>query len=642
MRRLGIISFFALLLLAYSSGLNGHSCSGMHLYNLLNLQTHVSDSGLLLYDVHHYNINLEISDTSTYLKGYSEVLATVLGTLDELVIELSSDLVVDSVILEDRAVNDFTHESDLIRIEPPEPVRAGDRFFLRVYYHGIGGQSGIFAGISNRTDKEWGNRVTYTLSEPFRALDWFACKQVLSDKADSADINITVDEGLMAGSNGLLVRVDSLPGNKIRYNWRTRYPVAYYLLSISVSRYTDYSIYTDAGEGNDSILIQNFIYDAPDYLERNREQIDATADLIRLYSDLFSDYPFAGEKYGHCLAPMGGGMEHQTMTTLSGFGFNLVAHELTHQWFGDHVTCAGWQDVWVNEGFASYGEYLALEFLRTPREAAQWMEQAHLWALSEPQGSVYIPVADANDPVRIFSRSLSYKKGAALLHMIRYELGNDSVFFETLARFQDRYADSIATGRDFLEVLNETSGNSYDWFFDQWYYGQGFPYFQFIWWQERDSVIIEIRQTPSSMVTPFFRTKLGLALQYEGGGDTLVQTRCDSSYMRIGIRLDRPVSAIIPDPDNWVLETSEVIKKSYNAGYFSVHPNPFGNELRVLFRTGSNKREIRLSDLTGKVLVEQSSAEGTVTLDTRNLRQGLYLLQVMEGKERYTAKVVRQ
>ncbi len=603
---------------------------------------HVRDSGLLSYDVSHYGISLEVSDTSTYITGHTDVLATALEPIDELVFELNTGLQVDSVFIDGQKIGSYTHSQDLIKFAPVVPLNEDSLFTARVYYHGVGGQNSFFAGISNRTDRQWGSRVTYTLSEPFRAFDWFACKQVLSDKADSADIYITVEENLKAGSNGILAGIDSLPGNKVRYRWRSRYPIAYYLLSLSVSEYKDYSFYIKLASLPDSILIQNYIYDVPGYFEQNKEDIDETADLIRLYSRLFSPYPFRKEKYGHCLAPMGGGMEHQTMTTLSGFGFNLVAHELAHQWFGDNVTCASWQDIWINEGFASYGEYLALEALKSRTEADFWMGQAHKLALSEPEGSVYIPEEDAGEESRIFSMALSYKKGAALVHMIRYELGDDSLFFETLASFQDQYADSVATGQDFLNVLNETSGTDFDWFFDQWYYGQGFPRFQFTWWQTSDSVLINIRQSGSSGKTPFFRTRLDLGLQLENGGDTTFRITCDRPGMKVGIRFEKPVVSLAPDPENWVLDQSQVYRKVVTNRYLSINPNPFGDELNIVFQEGIGNREIVLCDMSGKVIEKHFSTAGMVTLNTHDLSQGFYLLQVREGNDSYTARVVRQ
>jgi aminopeptidase N len=603
--------------------------------------THVRDSGLLLYDISHYGIFLEVSDTGTNITGHTEISASMLESAAELVFELSSELEVDSISLGDIEISSWKHDSDLIRISTQLPLQVTQQLCASVWYHGDPGTSNAYRGISNRTDPVWGSRVTYTLSEPFSALDWFVCKQVLHDKADSSDVFITVDEGLMAGSNGVLAGIDSLPGGKVRFHWKSGHTIAYYLLSLAVADYQDYSFHTHEYNGMDSIHVVNFVYDVPGYLEANREHIDETGDMIRLYSGLFSDYPYRDEKYGHCLAPMGGGMEHQTMTTLSSFHFTLVAHELAHQWFGDNVTCASWQDIWINEGFASYSEYLALEALESHAAAGDWMNNAHDWALREPEGSVYIPFEDAGNVNRIFSRSLSYKKGAALLHMIRYELGEDSLFFGTLSRFQELFADSVATGMDFLGVLNEVSGRDFSWFFDQWYFGKGFPHFRLTWWQTADSLSIDIEQSGSSEETPFFRTGLDLGLQFEEGGDSLIRIECTEPSLRVGIPLSKRVNDLHPDPANRVLNTSEVSTKTLSQGYLSVNPNPFGDELKVVFQTGTGKREILLTDLSGKVLDQQESTADMVRFDTRTLRQGLYLLQVREGTTRYSAKVVR-
>ncbi|MFC2115680.1 M1 family aminopeptidase [Bacteroidota bacterium] len=617
-------------------------CSGHHTYDMLNVPTHVQDSGLLQYDVNHYGISLEVNDTSTYISGYTEILATALDAIDELVFELNSVQEVDSIFLNEQKINSYTHANNLIKIAPGVNLMKDNQFKARVHYHGAGGQNGFYSGISNRKDGEWGSSVTYTLSEPFRASDWFVCKQVLNDKADSADIYISVAQNLKAGSNGILMSIDSLSGTMHRYHWRSRYPIAYYLLSFSVSKYRDYSFYAKASSLQDSLLIQNYIYDVPGYLEQNKERIDKTGEMIGLFSNIFIPYPFQKEKYGHCLAPLGGGMEHQTMTSLSGFGFNLVAHELAHQWFGDNVTCASWQDIWINEGFASYGEYLALETLKSRTEADLWMRQAHDWAFKEPAGSVYIPVEDADKVYRIFSNSLSYKKGAALIHMIRYEIGDDRMFFKIMANFQNLFADSVATGQDFLDVLNESSELNFDGFFEQWYYGQGFPQFQFFWWQTNDSLMIDIRQSGSSQETPFFKIPIDISLQFEDGRDSVVRIICDNPEMMINIPINRPVINLVPDPENWILDKSQVTRKVVPNGYFSVNPNPFGDNLNIVFHTGIGNRDIILSDLSGKVLEKHFSQEAKFILNTQGLRQGLYLLQVLEGDESYTTRIVRQ
>jgi aminopeptidase N len=635
------ISFLLSLFHAFA-GEQEHACSGHHGFGPAGAPTYVKDSALLDYDVHFYGIDLAVNDSSTYLEGSTEIGVTALSAMDEVVFELATGMTVDSVLLNGTKTAAWSHGNDLVRITLGQTIPAGTAFTTRIYYRGSGGGSGFFAGISNRYDPIWGKRVTYTLSEPFHALDWFACKQVLTDKADSADIFLTVGDHLKAGSNGVLEGIDSLPGNRVRYRWETRYPIAFYLLSLSVSEYSDYSYYLHPEESPDSFLFQNYIYDTPNYLPENKDAIDATGDMMELYSWTFGRYPFWQEKYGHCVAPMGGGMEHQTMTTLVNFGFNLVAHELAHQWFGDYVTCATWQDIWINEGFASYAEYLALEYLISRKEADYWMAGAHERVLTEPEGSVYIPLEEATDEFRIFSYALSYKKGAALLHMIRYELDDDSLFFDILQNFQEQFADSVATGDDFLQVLNETSGRDFDWFFEQWYYGQGYPEFNFTWWQTTDSLFIVAEQQGSSPATPFFRTTLDIGLGLEDGTNSTLQIPYDAPSKTIQIPLRQRVLEVIPDPANWIVDLSQVVYRQATNAYFSVHPNPFGDQLRIIFNTGAAEREILLTDINGRLVDRMNTYAWTVSIPTQNLSPGVYLLKVLAGHEEYTAKVVRQ
>ena len=199
----------------------------------------------------------------------------------------------------------------------------------------------------------------------------------------------------------------------------------------------------------------------------------------------------------------------------------------------------------------------------------------------------------------------------------------------------------MATGRDFLNILNEISGSDFEWFFEQWYYGKGFPQFQVIWWQKHDSVVIEISQTGSSGITPFFKTSLDLELRFENGGDTLLRISIDEPEIKIGIPLHKPVISLVPDPENWILDKSEVIYKTVRKEYFKVCPNPFGDELNIVFRNGTGDREIILSDLNGKILKRRHSTSGSYTIKTHDLVQGLYLLKVSEGNESYTARVIR-
>jgi aminopeptidase N len=610
--------------------------------NIKNLDNTPADSRLLLYDINFYYIDIEVNNSNTYIQGFTEIHGFSSADISELLFELSDDMTIDSLFLNGTADTGYVHSDDLIIISNDQPIRENEYFIARIYYHGIPVNDGFFSGVSNRTDYTWNKRVTYSLSEPFSAKDWFACKQDLTDKADSAYIFITTDTSLMAGSNGLLSCITSLPGGRHRFEWKTYYPIAFYLLSFAVGDYRDYSIYAHPGNNDDSLLIQNYIFDTIGFLEANRNDINTTADLIELYSRLFLMYPFRAEKYGHCYAPIGGGMEHQTMTTLSSFNFSLVAHELGHQWFGDYVTCASWQDIWINEGFASYTEYLALENLVSRKDADLWMTGAHETARTQPDGSIYIPEQDINDERRIFSGPLSYKKGAAMLHMIRYELNDDSVFFNTLKKFLELYKDSTATGLDFMGVLEDVSGQDFHWFFDQWYFGKGYPVFSMTWWQGKDTLFIASSQTGSSIETPFFRTHMDFRLRFVDRSDSIIRLDYTESDHTFYIPVSGVISDVLPDPDNWLLDVITILKKPLQNGTFIINPNPFTDEIWVEFNNSNIKREIIISDMTGKMLGRYETESAVISIPMKSIVRGIYLITVVENGESFTARIVKK
>ncbi len=384
------------------------------------------------YDVQFYFLNLNVSDSSTYLSGSTLIrIKSLVSQLQNIVFDFSVKLVTDSVTVNNHKVQ-FSHALDELTVTLANPADSGTTMNVEVYYHGLGKNSRVTEGIYNKYNVTWDKHITWTLSEPFSALNWFPCKQSLTDKADSVYMFLSTDKALKAGSNGLLTASVPLPGDRIRYEWKCRYPIDFYLISFTVSNYMDYSFYAHMKNYNDSILVQNYIYNDSTFFAQNKMNIDRTAEMISLFSDLFGPYPFRDEKYGHCVAPFGGGMEHQTMTTLVNFSFLLVSHELAHQWFGDAVTCSTWQDIWVNEGFASYAEYIASQYLNSQNDADVWMNSCTSIVKSMAGGSVYVPDNSVNDENRIFDYRLTYKKGASIIHMIRHEIGNDSIFFDAL------------------------------------------------------------------------------------------------------------------------------------------------------------------------------------------------------------------
>jgi aminopeptidase N len=472
-------------------------------------------------------------------------------------------------------------------------------------------------------------------------MNWFPCKQDLQDKADSVYVFLSTDSDLKAGSNGILTAQIPLPGNRIRYEWKSRYPVDYYLISFAVGNYMDYSFYARNAEGSDSILIQNYIYNHPDYFEQNKAAIDKTSEMMRLYSDLLGDYPFRKEKYGHCVAPLGGGMEHQTMTTLVNFSFLLVAHELAHQWFGDYVTCSTWQDIWINEGFASYGEYLANQYLKSQIIADTWMSGVHDYIKSLPGGSVYVPEEDAGNEDRIFDYRLTYDKGAAIIHMIRQEVANDSLFFRTFKTFLQKYRNGCASGVDFRDHLTEITGKDFTAFFDQWYFGEGYPIHSISWNQENDTLTINSLQTPSTG-NLLFTVPIEFRISSDSG-DTTITFRQSGSFNSWKIHFPGSITSVIPDPNRWLLWEATVLKNGGIKGSentFRIVPNPAKERVNVYYSNQAKPYMLYLADSSGKILFSRETAEEHSIVNLGKYTAGLYFIIIKDQNDVHQAKFI--
>ncbi len=646
---LTLFSVCFLLFGAYSQKANSHiDKSGAHKCSSHKCQSHQKiaykqTSLLNNYDVKFYKLDIKMENNSTYVSGNVIYDAVVMSAvLDTFAFELITNLSVDSVKI-NNVISTFTRQADETFVKVNPSIALGNSFRAQIYYHGdpsVGG--GFFSGISTDSSNfSWNNHVTWTLSEPFNAKQWWPCKQVLTDKADSVHIFITTSSTNKAGSNGLLTAVTPMPNGKSRYEWKSNYPINYYLISAAVSNYDEYNIYAKPTGLQDSILIQNYIY--PGCLGTYQVAIDETADMIELFSDLMSMYPFKDEKYGHCLAPLGGGMEHQTMTTLGYFQFWLIAHELGHMWWGDNVTCATWSDIWINEGFASYTEYLAAQYLQNQASADGEMLGVHNNVMSLPDGSVYIPPAMAVDDGRIFDGRLSYDKGSAIIHMIRFELQNDTVFFNTLRNFQTQYKDSNASGMDFKNVLETTSGMNFTDFFDQWYFGEGYPVYNISWHQSHpDTLIMDVNQSTSISITPLFKMLMEYKLQ-SVAGDTIVRVYQTANSNHFAILVDRAISGIEVDPNNWVLNQVGSITAMQDIDEsitFNIYPNPCKDELKINILSNNMGISAQILDITGRVISTQALSNNII--NTSELSKGIYFIRVFNENNTLTKKFIKE
>jgi len=582
--------------------------------------------GTNVYDVRYVHLDLELERSSNAVAGTVSTTAMALQPLNQYIVELHSNLSISNVSINGQGVP-YQRNGNVVTATLPNSIPQGQTFMASITYAGTPPNGGFFNGLSNGSSPSWGNQVTWSLSQPYSARDWWPVKQSLTDKIDSCRIWISTSNQNKAGSNGLLESITPLSNNRHRYEWVHRHPIDYYLLSVSVSTYVEYAI-TAYPVNSPPVYILNYIYDNPGTLPNFQADIDETVDMMEEFSELFGPYPFADEKYGHCMAPFSGGMEHQTMTTQGFFNRDLTAHELGHQWFGDHVTCSYWREIWLNEGFASYSEYLFREQIQNGN-ALGWMNATHTNVMSSPGGSVNVP--DTTDVSRMFSGRLTYDKGAAILHTMRSIINNDSLFFSGLRLYLQTYGGSTASVPQFKALMENHSGLNFSDFFQEWYYGEGFPTFSIEYLHLNDTLWLSVSQTTSVPTSvPFFHVPLELRVQ-RPSGDTVVRMNLTQPTSTAIVPCTGSLTGLVIDPNQWLINQDGSITMNGSLSMtewkstFQPYPNPTTDRLWL---TGLEENlPYTILDASGRARQKGlwNTAQG---ITTKTLSSGVYFLQI--------------
>lgn len=622
-----LIILFTLSFIQLHAQTNGYTCNKSKTY-----KHKVKSNTLPLnfiqemekYDVIHYDLDLTANNMNTNLAGTVKMTAIANENIDTVIFELFPSYTINTLLVNQNTAQYSWRETG---IHCKVNVKKGEKFTISTSYSGkapdqstnpLGG-----AGYSQKQSPSWKKNVSWTLSEPFSAYEWFPCKQSLTDKIDSVSVKITVPDSCMAGSNGLLQNITSLPNNQKCFYWKHLQPIDYYLISFSVANYTDYSFYAHPKDA-DSILIQNYVY--PNALSKFKNQIDNTADFIDYFSDIYSLYPFHKEKYGHCMAPISGGMEHQTMTTLGYFDDELVAHELAHQWWGNHVTCGSWSDIWLNEGFATYSEYLMLAKLFPSSEKAK-LNNIHSSVLSVSNGSTW--VKDSLNENSIFSRELVYNKGAAIIHTLRYIIQNDELFFQALRNFQSEFGFKTATAIDFKNSIEKTTGIDLTNYFNEWYYGEGYPTYSAKIYQKSDnsSELIITQKTSAPNVTPLFTNPIDIRIRRTNNTDTIIRIAINSNFQKNYFSKELGLKEVVDiDPINYIVNRVEQFTNNIDTlpENILIFPNPTQDYISIELKN-SVDAVAKILDMNGKIITEKSFSK-EIQLDLKNQSNGNYLL----------------
>lgn len=582
------------------------------------------------YDIKYHKLYINVNPGSGNVNGYVVSKFIPLSNADTMDFDAHNCLTIDSVIYHGNEVT-FSHSNNRLLITGLS-LMAQNLDSIIVYYHGTPVASG-FGSFYSSTQWLW------TLSEPFGAADWWPCKNDLSDKIDSIDICIEHPSSYVAVANGLEKSSIDLGNSRKLTHWQHRYPIAAYLVAIAVAPYQYFNTYVTLQDG--ALRIDNYVLSS----EYNNAQNAMTnfTKVIKFYDSLIAPYPFMNERYGHAHFGWGGGMEHQTISFVGSFDYELLAHELLHQWFGDAVTCGSWHDIWLNEGFATYFTALSQEKF-FPQDFTNWKNYSLNFITYIPCGSVY--VYDTTSVDRIFSSRLSYRKAAYVLHMLRWILG-DNLFFDGIREYYETYKYSYAMTEDFKSIMEQAADTSLTEFFNDWIYGEGYPIYTFYVNEIDDnSFSITIHQQSSCTSSTFFEMPLPFLLSYTSANDTTIILNNINQDQEFIINLPMPDN-ITFDPLKWILTVNSTIIvdiQAYKNLNLTVYPNPAYDLITI---ENPNKKDFTLSftDLLTKNVIfnEHIAANTSKTLDISNISPGSYLLTFQTGKNQIiTKKIIKQ
>lgn len=556
------------------------------------------------YDVLHYFIDLDLPMTSRYLEGAVTISAR--SNQDNLtIIDLHLlGLSVDSLKVDGVAAS-YSHNYETLYVNLPQVYNQGDSFNIMVGYSGTASGSMGYLWYNST------HPISYTLGCPFCTRRWLPCYDRLWDKADhGVEFSITVPDSFTVCATGEFVGADS-SGGQITFNWKHDYPIAPYLIHFASSIFTTYSDWyypsvSDSIEIKYHFWPQDTLY-APTAFQH-------TVDMMYYYDSLYGDYPF--ERYGMVILHpfFYAGMEHQTMSSIYRTGFvgndyYLMAHEMSHMWWGDMVTCFGWQNVWLNEGFATYSDALYREhhvnhqlFINTmiSRRNSYFSSEA---SFPHP---IYDPPAN-----HIFNWGHSYCKGSWLCHMIRYLCADDNTWLNLLATYRDSFAYQDASSDDLNRIMNQVLGDNYDWFFNEWVYDLYYPIYDIVWVKIYEApnwrLILDIAQT-QPMGPAVFHMPLPLGVDFSSG-DTILTLDINQSPQHFEYVLTQEPMDIIVDPETWVIQKNTVtqgIAEYIVQNILTENINSIGRTIELKF---TQPGLIRIFDITGRKVYEMYAQE---------------------------------
>jgi aminopeptidase N len=585
------------------------------------------------YDVKYHRLEFTVNPSDAFILGDVTTYFKAKENLNQVTFDLSSNMTVSQVSQRGNILSFTQNTNDELVITLPITQNTDVLDSLTINYSGNPVSSGFGSFEQNQHN---GDPIIWTLSEPYGAKGWWPCKQDLNDKADSLDVFITtprfnpLNKEYIAVSNGL-EQSQVVNGSNKTTHFKHGYPIPAYLIAIAVTNYSVYS-HTVANNGNPFEIV-NYVYSENLTLAQSSTPI--TVDIMNLFTELFEEYPFSNEKYGHAQFGWGGGMEHTTVSFMGGFDRNLIAHELAHQWFGDKITCGSWKDIWLNEGFATYLSGLVIENLDGNDSFNTWKLQRTSSITSLPDGAVYLADIDTTSVNRIFSGRLSYNKGAMVLHMLRKKIG-DANFFQGLKNYLNNtnHAYAYAKTEDFISIMEAAGGESLTEFFNDWLYNQGYPSYTILWNQpSSNQVHVKVSQVQSDASVSYFEAPIPLRLTGTLGeilDITLFNSVNNEDFFNT---VNFTVASIQFDPESDLISKNNNVVLSANLEAFikniKIFPSPAFNNLSIEKPENLMVSEIQIFSVLGQLLYQSA---WTPKIDVSSFSSGVLFVKLFTNQ----------
>jgi len=587
-------------------------------------------------DILNYDLVIEVFMETSEIEGTTGVLLTSPGgAVSEIRLDLI-DLIVDSV-WDGTGPLVYSQDADSLFITLSSPVSPGDTTEVFISYSGVPFHE-AWGGFWFLPYIAYQMGVGVYSANPSMGQCMFPCWDHPNDKA-SFEFHITCPDTLYAVANGDSAGV-VYSGGKATFHWSLDQPMCTYLAAISVA---DYAVLHDSTDSR--IFYYVYSWDVEDALG-SFVNVDL---MMSHFESVYVPYPWDC-KFSYVQTPKGD-MEHLSEVYHIAAAINgttyydwLLAHEMSHMWWGDCVTESEWSDVWLSEGFATYSEAIWAEYYGAEEYddymvndiMIPYLNSGEIFALTSP-----------STPSQYWSYT-TYQKGASVLHMLRYVLG-DTVFFDSLEDYYNHHCYNLVTTDDLRDRIEAISGSDIDWFFDTWVHDEAYPVYDIesTWQQSGSDWSVSITVDQIQAAGPFFEMPLEFLIEGTSS-DSLVTMWNDTQTQNQVYTVDFQPQSVTFDPYHHILSTSLLgieerpLPPEGGAGTLYLVPNPCSLSSTISW-PGMEQSGIQVTvfDIAGRTVMSVSLDQGSRTLDVSGLPSATYLVEVRgDGNLRQVSRMV--